>query len=690
MAARDVLKLIVDADSSGAVKEFNQLGTAIKDRSGDADQMASGLKGKLGGAMEGLAGKSSFLSGKLDQMGVSGNQAGAALAGALPSAALAGGAALAALSIKAIQSASAYEETASKTASVFGDSTSSVMKWADTAATSFGQSKTEALNAASSFGNMFTQLGIGEETARSMSTSMTELASDFASFHNTSTTDAIDAVSAAFRGEYDSVQRFVPTINAAAVEQKALEMGLAGTTKELTAQDKALASYELIMKGAGDATGDFDRTSDSLANRMRVLQAQVNDMAADFGSVLVPAVAEAAGQLSSFISFIGQVNEKSGGGLGWFVDQVKQTVNPIERLKASWAGIQEGLGNGPDTTALEKVEPAAMSGAWALDAEAAAAAGMTQELNNFGAATATATAANMAYKGSADAAAGGLANEATQHQAVVSALQAEIDAKLAATNATWGVHAAELAYNEAIVRAAQVTAEFGDTSLQATVANDQAAEAAIRMAAAAQEVAKESGAADGGQQAFIDTLRVLASSAAPAVRDQLNGVIMKLEDVGAQHPEPTLAVNDQATGKIQTVQGLLTAYGNSTATATADVNTAAASEKLRVLQRQLSTLQAGAAKPVTAFAGGTNYAPGGMALVGEQGPELINLPKGSKVYTAQETAAMMGAPAPLKVGGSSGGGGTTIINVNVARGAETQAAKEIKKLLAVGARNGVN
>lgn len=31
------------------------------------------------------------------------------------------------------------------------------------------------------------------------------------------------------------------------------------------------------------------------------------------------------------------------------------------------------------------------------------------------------------------------------------------------------------------------------------------------------------------------------------------------------------------------------------------------------------------------FASGTNYAPGGMALVGEKGPELVNLPRGSQV-----------------------------------------------------------
>ncbi len=45
---------------------------------------------------------------------------------------------------------------------------------------------------------------------------------------------------------------------------------------------------------------------------------------------------------------------------------------------------------------------------------------------------------------------------------------------------------------------------------------------------------------------------------------------------------------------------------------------------------------------IPAFAKGTNYAPGGLALVGEQGPELVNLPRGSKVATAARTRALAG------------------------------------------------
>jgi phage-related protein len=41
------------------------------------------------------------------------------------------------------------------------------------------------------------------------------------------------------------------------------------------------------------------------------------------------------------------------------------------------------------------------------------------------------------------------------------------------------------------------------------------------------------------------------------------------------------------------------------------------------------------------YAQGTNFAPGGLAVVGERGPELLQLPRGSKVRTNEETKQMM-------------------------------------------------
>jgi phage-related tail protein len=41
------------------------------------------------------------------------------------------------------------------------------------------------------------------------------------------------------------------------------------------------------------------------------------------------------------------------------------------------------------------------------------------------------------------------------------------------------------------------------------------------------------------------------------------------------------------------------------------------------------------------FANGTPSAPGGLAMVGERGPELVNLAKGSRVHTANDTRSML-------------------------------------------------
>lgn len=50
-----------------------------------------------------------------------------------------------------------------------------------------------------------------------------------------------------------------------------------------------------------------------------------------------------------------------------------------------------------------------------------------------------------------------------------------------------------------------------------------------------------------------------------------------------------------------------------------------------------------------AFARGTRSAPGGMAWVGEEGPELMYVPRGAQVYPAQQSAAMAGGGATVSI-----------------------------------------
>lgn len=53
------------------------------------------------------------------------------------------------------------------------------------------------------------------------------------------------------------------------------------------------------------------------------------------------------------------------------------------------------------------------------------------------------------------------------------------------------------------------------------------------------------------------------------------------------------------------------------------------------------------------FAGGTDFAPGGLAVVGERGPEVVNLPRGSQVIPNHEISGMGGTTINVDARGST-------------------------------------
>jgi hypothetical protein len=62
--------------------------------------------------------------------------------------------------------------------------------------------------------------------------------------------------------------------------------------------------------------------------------------------------------------------------------------------------------------------------------------------------------------------------------------------------------------------------------------------------------------------------------------------------------------------------------------------------RLQIQQAIIKPLAGMLGLSIPGFATGTNFAPGGMAIVGERGPELVNLPRGSQVIPNHELSGM--------------------------------------------------
>jgi len=218
---------------------------------------------------------------------------------------------------QSVGAASDLDESLSKTRTVFGDASDAVEKFAQDAATNLGLSEQAALEATSTFGNLFTAMGINTGKASSLSQEIVQLAADLASFNNIEVEEAIIALRSGLVGETEPLRRLGVNLSAARINAEALSSGLVETKGQIDAAAKAQAAFNLIMDDTATAQGDFARTSDGLANTTRTLQAAVQDAQATIGRSFVEAILRATNAM---------------GGPGGLEATISQSAEDVDSL----------------------------------------------------------------------------------------------------------------------------------------------------------------------------------------------------------------------------------------------------------------------------------------------------------------------------------------------------------------------
>lgn len=195
---------------------------------------------------------------------------------------------LVAIGLASAKAASDAQELDSAFGQTFGRMAADMREWSEATGDALNRSTQEIKRAANAFGGLFNAAAPTREEAARMSQTFTVLAQDLASFFNVSESDALQKLLSGLSGETEPLRDFQVFINEAAVSQKALQLGLAGSTKELTEQDKILARYNLILEGTRVAQGDVTRTSESAANQARGFTGALTDLQVVIGDKLLP------------------------------------------------------------------------------------------------------------------------------------------------------------------------------------------------------------------------------------------------------------------------------------------------------------------------------------------------------------------------------------------------------------------
>ena len=284
----------LDAASQSAEKQMDDINDAIH-----PDEIAADAKK----AKESLGGLGTEGVGSAGKMDVAFKQ----LAGTM---ALAFGTAKLVSFIKdSVKGASDLGEALNVTNEIFDDGAATIKAFAATAAVTLGQANKTALDGANTFATFGKSAGLTGDELSGFAIKFSTLASDLASFRNTSPEDAIQAIGAALRGESEPIRRYGVMLNEASLKQEALRLGIIKTTKgSMTPQQKVLAASAAIFAQTKDAQGDFARTSDGLANSSRILTAQITNLKSGMGEALLPAVQSVVGVLNPMVGIFNNMD----------------------------------------------------------------------------------------------------------------------------------------------------------------------------------------------------------------------------------------------------------------------------------------------------------------------------------------------------------------------------------------------
>ena len=162
-----------------------------------------------------------------------------------------------------------------------------VNEFAKNAMTSAGLSETMAKRYVGTFGAMSKSFGFSESQAYDMSTALTQLTGDVASFYNISQDLAYTKLKSVFTGETETLKDLGVVMTQSALDQYALANGYGKTTSEMTEQEKVALRLKFVTSQLSAASGDFARTSGSWANQVRVMQLQIQSLKATVGQGLI-------------------------------------------------------------------------------------------------------------------------------------------------------------------------------------------------------------------------------------------------------------------------------------------------------------------------------------------------------------------------------------------------------------------
>lgn len=203
----------------------------------------------------------------------------------------------------------------------FGKYKSMVEDMAATSITDFGMSELTVKQISSRFQAMGTAMGFTQGKMSDMSIELTKLAADMASFYNVEQDLVAEDLESIFTGQTRNLRKFGLDLTEATLREWAMKQGMDANIEAMGQMEKTMLRYQYVMANTGAAQGDFLRTQDSFANRVRILKQSLEQLSIVLGRTFINALKPLVKYLNVAVQAITQfaqmVSDALGKIFGW-------------------------------------------------------------------------------------------------------------------------------------------------------------------------------------------------------------------------------------------------------------------------------------------------------------------------------------------------------------------------------------
>jgi hypothetical protein len=219
--------------------------------------------------------------------------------------------------VSAIKSASNFAAEYEGVSQVFGKAAESVQAFAKEASRTAGLSQTEALQASKVFGLFATKAGLSAESAADFSTTLVQLAGDLGSFNDVPTEEALAAIQSGLQGQAEPLRKFGVFLDDASLRAEALAMKIYDGSGALSAQQKMLASYSLILKQTNVQQGDYLKYADTFGNATKTITKDLENLKVELGQAVLPALESLLPAVRDLIPVLGAQLKAAIDSVDW-------------------------------------------------------------------------------------------------------------------------------------------------------------------------------------------------------------------------------------------------------------------------------------------------------------------------------------------------------------------------------------